>query len=74
MKNCAHVPFSLCIPTINYVGWRVEVLGLENNPVLRVAIGSVADIKDVYCYAVGCILLGVFEFIRWKKNKGTQKE
>ena len=52
----------------------VEVLGLENNPVLRVAIGSVADIKDVYCYAVGCILLGVFEFIRWKKDKGTQKE
>ena len=32
MKNCAHVPFSLCIPTINYVGWRVEVVENKEFP------------------------------------------
>ena len=32
MKNCAHVPFSQCIPTINYVGWRVEVVENKEFP------------------------------------------
>ncbi len=35
----------------------VEVLGLENNRLLRVIIGSVFDVKDIICYGVGCILI-----------------
>lgn len=42
----------------------VELLGLENNMVLRVLIGTVYDIKDILCYGVGCLLLGIYE---WKR-------
>lgn len=42
----------------------VELLGLENNMVLRVLIGTVYDIKDILCYGVGCSLLGIYE---WKR-------
>ncbi|WP_167959186.1 ribosomal maturation YjgA family protein [Anaerosporobacter faecicola] len=39
----------------------VQVLGVENNPFLRIVIGSVFDIKDIICYGVGCIILGIKE-------------
>lgn len=35
----------------------VEVLGLSDNRVLSVVIGSVFDGKDIVCYGVGCGLL-----------------
>ena len=35
----------------------VERLGLEDNRFFSVLIGSVFDIKDVICYAVGTILI-----------------
>ena len=38
-----------------------SVLGLSNNRVLSVVIGSVFDWKDIVCYGVGCGLLVVFE-------------
>lgn len=41
----------------------VEVLGLEDNRFMRILIGSVFDIKDIVCYFIGCVLLGVFELI-----------
>lgn len=43
-----------------------EVLGLSDNRVLSVVIGSVFDVKDVVCYGVGCVILGVYEFIKEK--------
>ncbi len=44
----------------------VEVLGLSDNRVLSVVIGSVFDVKDIVCYGVGCVVLGVYEFIKEK--------
>lgn len=41
----------------------IQFLKVENNAFLRVLIGSVFDVKDILCYGIGCILLGVFE---WK--------
>ncbi len=43
-----------------------EVLGLSDNRVLSVIIGSVFDWKDIVCYGVGCGMLGVYEFIKEK--------
>jgi len=48
----------------------VQLLGLENNTFLRVLIGSVFDVKDILCYAAGCILLGIYEW----KIKADKKE
>lgn len=44
----------------------VKRLGLENNVILRTIIGSVFDVKDIVCYAVGSLLLMGYEVIRWK--------
>ena len=44
----------------------VEVLGLSDNRILSVVIGSVFDWKDIVCYGVGCVVLGVYEFIKEK--------
>lgn len=41
-----------------------EVLGLSDNRILSVVIGSVFDWKDIVCYGVGCVLLGVYEWWR----------
>lgn len=46
----------------------VEVLGVADNRFLRILIGSVFDIKDIICYAVGCALLGVWEYIKARKT------
>lgn len=46
----------------------VELLGLENNRFLSVLIGTVFDVKDIICYGVGCLLLGIYEFVMWKKR------
>ena len=43
-----------------------EVLGLSHNRVLSVVIGSVFDVKDIICYGAGCVILGVYEFIKEK--------
>lgn len=47
----------------------VEMLGLENNRVLSVVIGSVFDVKDIVCYGLGCFLLGGYEALRLYRGK-----
>jgi len=39
----------------------VELLKIEENTFLRILIGSVFDLKDILCYGIGCVLLGVFQ-------------
>lgn len=39
----------------------VELLGLSNNRFFSVLIGTTFDCKDIACYGVGCVLLGVWE-------------
>lgn len=47
----------------------VELLGLQNSRFFSVLIGTTFDWKDVACYAVGCVLLGLWECWLWKKGK-----
>lgn len=46
----------------------VEWLGLEEYKFFRVLLGSVFDLKDILCYAAGCIILGGFEIIRYQRQ------
>lgn len=39
----------------------VKVLGWQDNRFLSVLVGSVFDIKDIVCYGVGCMILGLWE-------------
>ena len=45
----------------------VRVLGLQNNRFFSILIGTTFDWKDIACYGVGCVLLGVWEVVVWKK-------
>ena len=47
----------------------VKVLGLESNRILSIAIGSSFDLKDILCYAVGCNIMGVYEYALCKNDK-----
>lgn len=44
----------------------VELLGLQKNRFFSVLIGTTFDWKDIACYGVGCVLLGVWEYFVWK--------
>lgn len=39
----------------------VELLGLQNNRFFSVLIGTTFDWKDIICYGVGYVLLGLWE-------------
>lgn len=60
--------FAVIVECLQYFE-LVKKLGLEGNAFFRILLGSVFDVKDILCYAAGCILLGVFEFYKWKKSK-----
>lgn len=42
----------------------VEILGLSDNRILSVVIGSVFDVKDIVCYGVGCVVLFGYEYVK----------
>lgn len=44
----------------------VQLLGLEGNKILRILLGSVFDVMDILCYAIGCIALLGYEGIRYR--------
>ena len=46
----------------------VEVLGLSGNHFFSVLIGGVFEWKDVLCYGIGCIILGIYEGLVLKKD------
>lgn len=41
----------------------VEVLGLQDNRFFSVLIGSVFDMKDIICYALGCTLIVIGQMV-----------
>lgn len=62
--------FAACIELLQYFN-LVSLLGLSGNRLARIVLGSVADIKDVGCYLVGCVFLAVWEWgTRKKRRKG----
>ena len=46
----------------------VELLGLQDNRFFSVLIGTTFDWKDLVCYGVGCVLLGLWEIYLWRKT------
>ena len=50
----------------------VKHLGLGNIAFFRILIGSVFDIKDIMCYAIGCVLLGIYELLTAVKEKRSK--
>lgn len=46
----------------------VDLLGFGDSRFFSVLIGSVFDIKDILCYAIGCLILGGYELISYKKH------
>lgn len=58
--------FAAFIECLQYLKW-VERLGIENNAFLRILMGATFDWKDIVCYGIGCILLGIYE---WLIQKG----
>lgn len=58
--------FATCVEVLQYLR-IVELLGLENNAFFRVIIGSVFDIKDIICYFIGCVFLGILEWLKWRR-------
>lgn len=59
--------FAVCVEVLQYFD-LVSILGLSGNRLARILLGSVFDIKDIGCYAVGCLLLALWEF-RIRKNR-----
>ncbi len=58
--------FAAFIECLQYLKW-VERLGIENNAFLRILMGATFEWKDIVCYGIGCILLGIYE---WLIQKG----
>lgn len=50
----------------------VERLGLENSSLFRILIGSVFDITDILCYAVGGLLVVVGRYLYGRYAKRFQ--
>ena len=75
-EKCALLPlfvfiFAVGVEVLQYFD-LVTLLGLENNRFLKILLGSVFDLKDIMCYAIGCALLGIYEFggrKLWKRNR-----
>ena len=52
----------------------VDLLGLSDNRFFSILIGTVFDIKDIICYAVGCLILCGYEIIKKKRIAHIEKE
>ena len=51
--------FAVALELAQYFG-AVQILGVENK-ILKIMIGGTFDFADLLCYAVGCVLAGVYE-------------
>lgn len=57
--------FAVGVECLQYIH-IVELLGVWDNRFLRVLIGGTFDIKDIGCYFIGCLILGVYEWMNSK--------
>lgn len=59
--------FAVLIEILQYFDF-VEVLGLENNPIISTALGRTFDIKDIICYIVGGVIFFASEKLTRRKS------
>lgn len=61
--------FAVVIEVLQYFDF-VSLLGLENNPVISIALGRTFDVKDIICYIVGgAIFFAAEKMIRRKADE-----
>ncbi len=56
--------FSAMVEILQYFN-LAAILGLGHSKFFRILIGSVFDWKDILCYGIGCVLLGLFQ--KWER-------
>ena len=64
--------FAIMVEVLQYFH-IVDLLGLGNSTFFRILIGGVFDFKDILCYGIGCLLLGVWEFFRFRRAHEKEK-
>lgn len=63
--------FAVLVEVMQY--FRIaEVLGLQDNRFFSVLIGSVFDMKDIICYAIGCTLIVIGQMV-YKMSRKSEK-
>ena len=63
--------FATCVEVLQAFHW-VDLLGLGQYPFFRTLLGTSFSPWDLVCYAAGCALLGVYEWLRWKRERSRQ--
>ncbi len=58
--------FSVLVEVGQYFDFAT-LLGLSQNPVLRIALGSSFSVADIICYALGCLVFILLEkkIVKW---------
>ena len=59
----AHVFLFACLIEVGQYFNLVSVLHMENIKVARIIIGSTFDLKDIFCYLLGTIMIFVYEVL-----------
>ena len=59
--------FAATIEGLQYFG-LVNLFHLDGSRFFRILLGSVFDWADIACYAAGCLLLGLWEWIRYRRQ------
>ncbi len=60
--------FAAALELAQYFG-AAQILGIENK-ILKVMIGGTFDPTDLFCYAAGCVMAGVYEKFEKRKSDG----
>ena len=64
--------FAVLVEVLQYFH-IVDLLGLGNSTFFRVLIGGVFDLKDILCYGIGCLVLGLWEILLINRQKPAEK-
>ena len=52
--------FAVIVEVMQYFN-IIKILGLDDITFFRILIGSVFDIKDIICYGIGCMAIGLLQ-------------
>ena len=58
--------FTIIVEWFQYIN-ILEILGLYHIEFLRILVGTTFSWADIYCYAVGCILILIYERLNFKR-------
>ena len=60
---------------VEFLQWIhiVDLLGLSDSRFWSTVIGTGFDVKDIGCYAIGCVVLGGYEYARYHSSQVKDK-